>query len=151
MIGQFFFRKLSSIGLEINEETKEKNFEIIKESCYENTSPDFEREISGWINNYIYQIKTEQISLIDRTTIMDTTNPLYVPRNYILQLAIEKAQEEDFSVISEIMQIMKDPYRDQGPALRNSKRDDQLGQRINRDAPVFHVAPKKNGNRETKL
>ena len=112
-----FFRKLSSIELEINEETKEKNFEIIKESCYENTSPDFEREISGWINNYIYQIKTEQISLIDRTTIMDTTNPLYVPRNYILQLAIEKAQEEDFSVISEIMQIMKDPYRDQGPSF----------------------------------
>ena len=46
-----FFRKLSSIGLEINEETKEKNFEIIKESCYENTSPDVEREISGWINH----------------------------------------------------------------------------------------------------
>ena len=52
---------------------------------------------------------------------MDAINPIYVPRNYLLQEAIEKAQKEDFSLIHQLMQIMQNPYTDQGPSFEQFK------------------------------
>ena len=44
---------------------------------------------------------------------MDAINPKYVLRNYMAQLAIESANEEDYSLIDELFQLLKNPYSEQ--------------------------------------
>jgi len=44
---------------------------------------------------------------------MNTVNPKYVLRNYMAQLAIDKANEEDYSLVDELFQLLKKPYDEQ--------------------------------------
>ena len=44
---------------------------------------------------------------------MDSTNPKYVLRNYMAQLAIEAAEKEDYSLIEELHLLLKNPYQEQ--------------------------------------
>ncbi len=109
-----FFRQLSSINFENNKTSKKHNLELVASSSYQITNASFENEVDQWLSNYIYQIKTEEIKSEERIKLMNATNPIYVPRNFILQQAIEKAQKDDFTLIHELMQVMQNPYTDQG-------------------------------------
>ena len=44
---------------------------------------------------------------------MDAVNPKYVLRNYLSQLAIDKAEQGDFSMVNELMDVMRHPYDEQ--------------------------------------
>ena len=44
---------------------------------------------------------------------MNTVNPKYVLRNYMAQMAIDKANEGDFSLIDELFNLLKKPYEEQ--------------------------------------
>ena len=121
-----FFRQLSSIDFELNECTKSNNLKIIASSSYQKQHDDFEHEVNEWLSNYIYQIRSVADEPEERIKLMNSINPIYVPRNYILQQAIEKAQRDDFSLIHELMQIMQKPYTDQGSPyerFRNKRPD----------------------------
>jgi uncharacterized protein YdiU (UPF0061 family) len=41
---------------------------------------------------------------------MDKVNPNYVLRNYLAQVAIEKAQEKDFSEIEKLLTLLENPF-----------------------------------------
>jgi uncharacterized protein YdiU (UPF0061 family) len=41
---------------------------------------------------------------------MDAVNPLYLPRNYLVQVAIERAEQGDHSAVLELMEVLKQPY-----------------------------------------
>jgi uncharacterized protein YdiU (UPF0061 family) len=47
---------------------------------------------------------------------MDSVNPKYVLRNYLAQVAIEKAQQKDFSEISRLLAILEHPFDEQPEA-----------------------------------
>ena len=110
-----FFRNLSLISDETNELERKENLKIIGRCCYKTTNTAFENQIIEWINNYFYQIRSEKILSRDRTNLINAKNPLYVPRNYIMQQAIDKAESHDFSLINELLLVMENPYKDQGP------------------------------------
>jgi uncharacterized protein YdiU (UPF0061 family) len=44
---------------------------------------------------------------------MDKVNPLYVLRNYLAQQAIDKAESGDYSMVHELMDVLKQPYTEQ--------------------------------------
>ena len=44
---------------------------------------------------------------------MNLVNPKYVLRNYMAQLAIEAADKGDYTVISELFNLLKKPYEEQ--------------------------------------
>ena len=44
---------------------------------------------------------------------MKKSNPKYVLRNWMAQLAIDKAQEDDFSLAEELYELLKKPYDEQ--------------------------------------
>jgi uncharacterized protein YdiU (UPF0061 family) len=56
---------------------------------------------------------------------MNVVNPKYVLRNYMAQLAIDKADEGDYSLVDELFELLKKPYAEQ-PEYENwfAKRPD---------------------------
>ena len=48
-----------------------------------------------------------------RVNLMEQTNPLYVFRNFIAQLAIDEAEKGDFKMINELLEVFKNPYKEQ--------------------------------------
>lgn len=67
-----------------------------------------------WQKDYQERLTLETRSETERHTAMQQANPKFVLRNYLLQIAIEKAQnDEDFSEIDRLMTIMQSPFDEQ--------------------------------------
>jgi uncharacterized protein YdiU (UPF0061 family) len=44
---------------------------------------------------------------------MNSINPKYVLRNWMVQLAIEKAENKDYELLNELFELIKLPYDEQ--------------------------------------
>ena len=71
-----------------------------------------------WIAQYVKRLQKEAFSDVERKQKMNLVNPKYVLRNYMAQIAIEAADEGDYTVIEELHDILKDPY---GEQMENQK------------------------------
>ena len=66
-----------------------------------------------WIAVYQDRLRQQGSEDADRKAGMDAHNPLYVLRNYLAQQAIEKAEQGDYGMISEILTVLHTPYQTQ--------------------------------------
>ena len=106
-----FFRTLSSF----KKEQPEKGVELIQDAFY---TPD---TIKGnvlnnwkqWFANYAKRLEDETTSADERQQQMNKVNPKYVLRNYMAQLAIDKADKGDTSLLEEMYLLLKEPYLEQ--------------------------------------
>jgi uncharacterized protein YdiU (UPF0061 family) len=106
-----FFRLLSSF----KKEQPEKGIELIQDAFY---TPDklvgeILNDWKHWFVSYAKRLEKENISYEEREQRMKTTNPKYVLRNYMAQLAIDKADKGDISLVKEIYELLKKPYSEQ--------------------------------------
>ncbi|HHP0482224.1 TPA: protein adenylyltransferase SelO [Vibrio campbellii] len=74
---------------------------------------------SAWVDLYLARCELEVDELGERVTVqqrcerMRQVNPKYVLRNYLAQLAIDKAEEGDFSEVNRLAELLKRPYDEQ--------------------------------------
>jgi serine/tyrosine/threonine adenylyltransferase len=66
-----------------------------------------------WMARYCDRLRMEQSRDDDRRLHMNRVNPKYVLRNYLAQIAIEKAQQKDFSEIDRLLTPLRSPFSDQ--------------------------------------
>jgi uncharacterized protein YdiU (UPF0061 family) len=69
--------------------------------------------IDQWFADYINRLQTEVLSDGARKGMMDQINPKYILRNHLAQVAIEKAQQDDFSEIEQLQLILSKPFDEQ--------------------------------------
>jgi len=65
------------------------------------------------LSMYVRLIEREDPSLNTRTGKMNSINPKFILRNYLLQDATDKAlKESDFSEVERLRILLEDPYKD---------------------------------------
>jgi len=67
----------------------------------------------AWAVQYRARLKRENSADAARRLAMHAVNPKYVLRNYLAQVAIEKAQNKDFSEIARLLAVLEKPYDEQ--------------------------------------
>ncbi|KAJ8711252.1 hypothetical protein PYW07_008494 [Mythimna separata] len=63
-----------------------------------------------WAQQYSIRLNKENLSEDERIAQMIKVNPVYVPRNWILEEAIKDAENNDFEKVRHLMKIFKNPY-----------------------------------------
>ena len=116
-----FYRKLALLDVtKIENLTTEQLIDFFVEAWYrfDALNDDYKNRFSNWLRKYSVrlkkdnpeQIEKEQTEKIQR---MNAVNPKYVLRNYLSQLAIDKAEQGDFSMVNELLEVMRHPYEEQ--------------------------------------
>ncbi len=75
--------------------------------------PDYLNHLKTWFERYKKRIDTDPLSADQRHKQMNKANPKYVLRNYLAQLAIEQAEQGDFSRVHQLLDVMRHPYDEQ--------------------------------------
>lgn len=107
-----FFRELATISKADDTETALKKLlpafyypSAIKETV--------KQQWNDWLSQYLKRITKEPGTDDLRKANMDLVNPKYVFRNYMAQLAIDKADSGDYSLIDTFYQLFRRPYDEQ--------------------------------------
>jgi len=66
-----------------------------------------------WLMAYSRRLSLQEDSQEARKIRMNKVNPKYVLRNYMAQLAIEKAEQGDYTLVSELFDLIQNPYDEQ--------------------------------------
>ncbi len=68
------------------------------------------KPLEEWLDLYDSRLRLEEQSMQERIKAMQQTNPKYILKNYMLQEAIDKAEQGDFSAVSDLMTLAKAPF-----------------------------------------
>jgi len=66
-----------------------------------------------WAVQYRARLRQEDSIDASRRLAMHAVNPKYVLRNYLAQIAIEKAQNKDFSEVARLLRVLEKPFDEQ--------------------------------------
>lgn len=107
-----FFRNLSNIK---RDSSASDALKIIHGAFYqpEQLKEPLLQEWEAWLVLYQKRLQKEPLSDQRRKQKMDETNPKYVLRNYMAQLAIDAAEKGDYRVLNELFELLKNPYKEQ--------------------------------------
>jgi uncharacterized protein YdiU (UPF0061 family) len=109
-----FYRKLALLVMD-TELSNEVLMMPLMEAYYvpEQLTDEYKARLGLWLRLYIKRVKKSGINDAERCRIMNAANPKYVLRNYLAQLAIDKAEQGDFSMVNELLELLRHPYDEQ--------------------------------------
>jgi len=67
----------------------------------------------AWAEQYRQRLRAEDSDDAARQLAMNAVNPKYVLRNYLAQVAIEKAQNKDFTEVARLLTVLQRPFDEQ--------------------------------------
>ena len=79
------------------------------ENKYAAAKPAFD----AWLAAYAARLARDGRDPAARRAQMEAANPRYVLRNYLAQLAIDKAEQGDLSGVEELLDTLRQPYAEQ--------------------------------------
>jgi serine/tyrosine/threonine adenylyltransferase len=125
-----FFRQLAEVGLgngNLEDIDVEMLIQPLDDAYYvpEQKTLAYVASLLDWLKRYNQRIVQEGIPQEIRRERMNRVNPKYVLRNYLAQLAIDKAEQGDFAMIAELLELLRHPYDEQpGKEAYAEKRPD---------------------------
>jgi len=112
-----FYRRLAEVSCDWSaaEDGEGVLFQPLQDAWYlpEQLTADYRAKVVDWVRRYRDRIRHDGIPDTARRQKMNAINPKYVLRNYMAQLAIDKAGQGDYSLISELLELLRRPYDEQ--------------------------------------
>lgn len=103
-----FFRKLADIDVNA------VSMEIFESAFYdESLRSEHHDELLDWLSRYAVRIREQDEPDETRHDRMNAANPVYVPRNWLAQQAIDAAEQGDASELHVLMDVLSNPYKEQ--------------------------------------
>lgn len=81
----------------------------------------YRQNMQAWFESYKTVVKKENRTINERKKQMKKVNPKYIIKNYMLQEAIDKAKEGDFSLVNDLLKIAQNPFDEHKDYERFSK------------------------------
>jgi len=98
------FRDLAELSLEDLKDQK------IPSSAWGLTQCMKHKQMKEVLSQYVARLKREEREDMARMESMQGANPRYILRNWMAQRAIELAEEEDFSEVSFLLELLQNPF-----------------------------------------
>jgi serine/tyrosine/threonine adenylyltransferase len=113
-----FFRNLAQVNIanEGLDTVEDKDIMApIMDAYYlpEQLTPEYTIRFGDWLRTYIHRSTKDKVSQGDRRNRMNAENPKYVLRNYLAQIAIDKSDKGDHSLVQDLLDVLRHPYDDQ--------------------------------------
>jgi len=127
-----FYRRLALLQTDMKLDDEREWLDLLMPAYYQPQQLDagYKSRMQNWLCRYLQQLKAEAVSDELRRKKMNAVNPIYVFRNYLAQLAIDKAEEGDYSMLHELLELFRHPYDEQpGREKFAEKRPDWARQR----------------------
>ncbi len=103
-----FFRQLTLVS------ANSHPIEPLKSTFYrEELFLQFRDDFQTWLAAYSARLAQDSWTDAERIDSMNRYNPRYVLRNYLSQQAIDLAENGDYSLIEELLEVMRNPYQEQ--------------------------------------
>lgn len=103
---------------------------LLQDCGYTPLTPDVLEMASLWFEAYQKRLSRDDRPDTERRQIMNKVNPLYVLRNYLAQQAIDLAEQNDSTMVLELLDTLRQPYTPQAGRERFAeKRPDWAKQR----------------------
>ncbi len=74
--------------------------------------------LGAWCRRYAARAQAEGIAEPERRARMHAVNPLYVPRNYVVQECIEATERGDRGALPALLDVLRQPYTEQAGKAR---------------------------------
>lgn len=109
-----FFRCLSSATAD-QQQSDSDLIALISDAFYQpdELTQQHRQATTAWLRRYQQRLAQNDLSSDERRQKMESVNPKYVLRNYLAQLAIDKADEGDYSMVNDLLDVLRRPYTDQ--------------------------------------
>lgn len=66
--------------------------------------------IGPWIEQWLARLEEDELSAAERRAAMDNVNPLYIPRNHMVEEALAAAEGGDMVPFMRLLEIVRNPY-----------------------------------------
>ncbi|MEM7348753.1 MAG: protein adenylyltransferase SelO family protein, partial [Chloroflexota bacterium] len=124
-----FFRKLADLPMsEAEGAVSDDQLMVPLLDAYytpEALTTEIKAQIGDWLRRYQNRVRQDNRPDSERRQQMNSINPKYVLRNYMAQLAIDQAETGDYSLVWELLELLRHPY-DEQPSMEKhaAKRPD---------------------------
>lgn len=110
-----FYRRLALLRTDMKLDDEREWRDLLMPAWYQPQQLDagYRSRMQNWLHRYLQQLKAEGVKDEVRQKKMNAVNPVYVFRNYLAQLAIDKAEEGDYSMVHELLALFRHPYGEQ--------------------------------------
>ena len=82
------------------------------------------------MDEFLLRCSTDTRSQAQRRTQMHAVNPLYMLRNYLIQLAIDEAEDGNYGLLHKLHQVLSDPFTEQPDCEIYAQRPPQWGKHL---------------------
>ena len=108
-----FFRNLSQLESSVTLPDPEVIPAFLSEACYTPLTAESRSRLGAWLGKYRERLLREGLPDMERRNRMNRINPKYVLRNYLAQMAIDKAEQGDYALVRELLDLLRRPYDEQ--------------------------------------
>ena len=107
-----FYRRLAEVPCE---RKTDSICDLLSDAYYkpEETRDEVRETTADWFARYRKRINECGMTDTKRRERMNQVNPIYVLRNYLAQLAIDRSEQGDHAGITELLDVLRQPYSEQ--------------------------------------